>query len=735
MCARGSRLLALVSLALFLGSATAAVGVEASTGAPEPADVVKAALRAQVDGDVEALLSHFALDRMDEAAIADGRLAFQTFGERVQLSKLKVRPLATGYGDIGDMAVVRAEVAVRLAADGETYRQTSGIIATLVGGEGAWRLLTLDPDDLLNAEIFERERPVAAITTAAAGKRAVTLHQINALLNTAMTKRTMSEAEMAKLTADGQAAFIGRFPGVGDTVAQVYQVANVGYNLYQGARELLTRGFTPIFAMQVAQTAVGAAQIATELVPGVDSAADTVGMYVENVANHMEMQRAIREFQAEYSQPAEGYDAHVYLVPDHEYPVGMKTSLDPEIETAHGRPIQGISFTNPADLGRAIPLQVVAEMTLSDELERFAELLGARQAGGILSPWRIAVDVSLLATPDLRDQLSGAPRNDAVLQDPRLIRSRDGASTAWAWTVTCTRGFQQLEMLLPNDTPVAGPRVAHKIMNEIRALRVTEVAPDGTIKVPLSEPKEVQVFAVPSTPGVPEFDLTPHGECLEITTIDTETIAIERDRRLRIIGVAPGVAPVQLRLPAPRSAIHEDAEFLAKYPTIERDVQVVVTDDIGGRWQGERSALFYNDQWTVTYTASVTTTGGLDGCEEQGGGSWLVLTCPVPPAPPAPPEVDRFTVTVTLHDVDPVIGWKRLLEPLGKGWSQHILLGFSEPELAEVGMIRTTLEVPRGPGQHGVAADVVVWLRYDPDPELSRWTSGGQLFSLRLMGQ
>ena len=207
---------------------------------------------------------------MDEAAVADGRLAFADVRRARALSRLKVKPLATGYGDIGDMAVVRAEVTVRLAADGATYRQTSGLIATLVGGEGAWRIMTLDPDDLLNAEIFAREQPVAAATTAAAGKRAVTLHQINELLNTAMDKRTMSEAEMAKLTADGQAAFIGRFPGVGDAIAQVYQVANVGYNVYQGAMELVTRGFTPILLMQVAQTAVGAAQIATELVPGVD---------------------------------------------------------------------------------------------------------------------------------------------------------------------------------------------------------------------------------------------------------------------------------------------------------------------------------------------------------------------------------------------------------------------------------------------------------------------------------
>jgi hypothetical protein len=716
------------------GTDPASGGVSSGTEAQSPADVVRSALRAQVAGDIDALMEHFALDRMDEAAIADGRLAFGTFGERVGLSKLKVKPLATGYGDLGDLAVVRAEVSVRMTADGETYRQTNGIIATLVGGEGSWRILALDPDDLLNAEIVAREAPkaMAMVTTgrataAATPKRAVTLHQINALLDKAMSERRMSEAEMLKLTVDGQAAFIGRFPGVGDAIAQVYQVANVGYNLYQGGRELVTRGFTPILLMQVAQTAVGAVQIATELVPGADTAADAVGMYVENVANHMEMQRAIREFQAEATRPRDGYDAHFHAVPGYLYPDGLRMSLDPEVETAYGRPIQGVALTTMEDLGRAIPFQIVADLPLPSELEPFAEELGAVQVGDG-GEWRVPVDLSLLATGTESTEYAAG---DRVLQDPRIIRSADGATTAIAWTSTCVRGSQQLALVLPSGEPVLGPEVINKVMNEITGLRVPETDPAGIIQVPLSEPKTIRVMGTPSVPGRSEVDLTRYRECLFTSLHDNEVITIERDEgdQLRIVGVAPGTASLRLRLDGATGRLSD------RVPDIVKEVPVVVTDDIGGRWQGEHAATFYNDDWTVDYQATVTTTGSLDGCIEERAGPWLVLTCPVPPATTDPPEVDRYTVTVTVRDVAPISGWEPLLEAMGKGWSKRVLIGFSEADLVETGTIRTTLEVPRKPGQSDVGAEVVVWLDYLPDDSLSRWTASGSLFKLRLVGQ
>jgi hypothetical protein len=119
-------------------------------------------------------------------------------------------------------------------------------------------------------------------------------------------------------------------------------------------------------------------------------------------------------------------------MPGYRYPAGMKTSLDPEVETVHGRPVQGISFTSPADLGRAIPLQVVAEVTLPDDIKRFAELLGARQSivpSGATSVTRRAriSFMTLLATLGLPHWVRSEPAAQHPGCDRRGHHPRSGA--------------------------------------------------------------------------------------------------------------------------------------------------------------------------------------------------------------------------------------------------------------------------------------------------------------------
>ncbi len=685
-----------------------------------PEEVVKRALEAQVQGDIDGLMSYFALDRFSEAAIADGQSAFTLFRNNVGLSEFVFTHVATGFGDLGDMAIVRAEVAYRMTAPGVNRIVTAGVIVTLVGGEGSWKIFSINPDDLLNAEIYERENESAGSSGSALSRRytrAITLHEINALLNEAMTHRNMDELDMAKLTADGANVFIGRFPGIGDAIAQVYQVANVGYNLYQGGRELFTRGFTPIFVLEMTQTAVGVGQIATELVPGVDTAADEVGMYVENVTKNAEMQRAIQEYQSVLSHPKQGYDAHLFLLAgeQYQYPQGMKVSEDPDVETLHGRPPQGISLTSPESIGAEIPFQVIAEFPLPSDLGGFAEQFGAQQIAG---EWRVPVDITMIAGWDDFTQYA---TGDRILQNPKVIRSTKGTSTAISWTVTCVRGSQPLAVKLHNGEAVIGPKIVNKYMNEMATLRVTEIE-DGKIPVGVNESKSIQIYGVPSVGGVPEIDLTPRYECLDVFPDGIEIFGMTRGQKIEIKGNAEGTAPLHLRL---NGATYENTNVVTD---IVMDVPVVVGEEGSQTWEKSVSGLFYNSQWNISYTATVSTSGSLVGCQEQAAGTFAVLSCFIPAAESDPPAVDTYTITLTAGGISPV---NANAVPQGEDWEQKVYLGFTEAGMVETSSVMKTLPVPRGRGEYIESVSVIVYY-YNKKTKEERWVAGGTLFRFYL---
>ncbi len=131
------------------------LAVRAASSGSEPADVVKRAMEAQVRGDIDGFLAECSTGSHSPEEIDGARELLGLVRDNVVLSNLEFTPLATGYGDLGTMAVVRAWVTVTAQAPDGTHQVTNGALAFLEKVEGVWKILHIVPDDLLNQQLYE----------------------------------------------------------------------------------------------------------------------------------------------------------------------------------------------------------------------------------------------------------------------------------------------------------------------------------------------------------------------------------------------------------------------------------------------------------------------------------------------------------------------------------------------------------------------------------------------------
>jgi uncharacterized protein (TIGR03437 family) len=125
----------------------------------DPAEIVKAALEAQVRGDVAGMLALYDMEKVSEENRRRSREILETVARKVAFSNFGFTQLATGYGDKGTLAVVRALVTFDVTTREGTRTMRHGLIARLkraAGGGSAWIWPSATPQ--LSAWIAVSER-------------------------------------------------------------------------------------------------------------------------------------------------------------------------------------------------------------------------------------------------------------------------------------------------------------------------------------------------------------------------------------------------------------------------------------------------------------------------------------------------------------------------------------------------------------------------------------------------
>ena len=263
----------------------------------------------------------------------------------------------------------------------------------------------------------------------------------------------------------------------------------------------------------------------------------------------MEMQRAIREFQAEYL-PACGRLRRASLPgPGLHVSRGDEDIAGPGDRDGPRSAGAGDRLHQPGRPGARHP----APGGRGDDALRRAQAIrraaGGTPGGGILSPWRIAVDVSLLAAPDLGDpDVVGPVATGPPGPSPHPLEGR--CVDRLGLDRDLHPGVPAAEAGAPGLGARGRPRVVNQVMNQVRDLRVTEVAPDGSIRMSAGASRR-RCRSSPCRPwqASPSSTSHAHRECLDVSITSPRSVAMERDQRLLLTGVAPGMTTLRLRLP------------------------------------------------------------------------------------------------------------------------------------------------------------------------------------------
>jgi uncharacterized protein (TIGR03437 family) len=107
----------------------------------DPPEIVKAALEVQVRGDVAGMLALYDMEKVSEENRRRSREILETVARKVAFSNFGFTQLATGYGNKGTLAVVRALVTFDVTTREGTRTMRHGLIARLkraAGGGSAW---------------------------------------------------------------------------------------------------------------------------------------------------------------------------------------------------------------------------------------------------------------------------------------------------------------------------------------------------------------------------------------------------------------------------------------------------------------------------------------------------------------------------------------------------------------------------------------------------------------------
>ena len=522
----------------------------------DPAEVVKAALQAQVRGDLAGMLALYDMERVGEEGRRRSMDVLQTVARHASFSNFSFTHLATGYGNQGTLAVVRAIVSFDITTREGTRPMRHGLMALLKRVAGGWRLHSINPDDLLNMEIAEAEfgrtaGPSSRSQVPLAQKRwtvqePLDLHELNQRINEALKVTYLDETQ---LTVEVAFAGAGQLPVYGDAIAIAYQVLDTLGEGYGALKEAVRHGMSGVFCAKAAQVALGVVQIAAELLPGVDAAADMAAGAMDQYAYNLEVARALNQLKLYMRGAAPGaqLNPRMYPVPGFKYD-GLLFTMDESVQHSYGAPLASVWLVHPSSLDRQVPFRIIGELPITKNLEIYDYLsevekpLGIQERDGL---YYLPLDISAWAEEDVSE-------GDSVLDAYGRYRRKDSVSRVVSWVATCRRGVQILKVRLRNGEIALGPRVENHYMNQIEKLvvgRLPTVYPGVTLLVGGTE-EGLRVYGASRSLAMESWpNLTGRRECLDMAISNTSVARLDRGATsLAVTGLAPGTTTLKLLL-------------------------------------------------------------------------------------------------------------------------------------------------------------------------------------------
>ncbi|MBI5280858.1 MAG: hypothetical protein HY858_04180 [Candidatus Solibacter usitatus] len=549
---------------------------------PSPELVLQQALEAQARGDLDALFSYAALDLFPEKNVAVARQVFGALRENVSLSNFVFVEHGVCYSEQGNVALVRAEVSFTLdGPGGYSTADSNGITAVLVLRDGQWKIVRLNPDSLIDQMLLDGERDAAQTPAAAIGRAAypaprpaaLTPRQANQMLKLMLKTDHFDEKTFLK---DLGEVLVGEVPLVGDAAAMIASAVELGINTKEFVEEVTSNGVSGIALGKATQMALGAVQIITEPIPGVDAMADAVSMFASQATFDAEVKRAARGLMASLRDEFRRFNPLLYPLPKalYKYPDGVEfvyATAEEAPPRAFGPPLKRIVLGKGRVVSAKLPFVVIGELQIEEALAKAIAKLGAREAGGkFYFPMNLSAQV-------MKPGDSAAFVNDGDSTVAYLGRTSSvkGAAASVVLQPGCEPGLAKFFLQLGIGEATEPVEAENRVINQITRLVIAGVPETGLTLAPAEKRDSLKVMgASDSLPSADWPELTRLKGCFSVFVADTAIATVEQPLTLTVTGVKEGKTALTLVRPA--------AIFTTSVGEVSSDIPVTVGVDAAG---------------------------------------------------------------------------------------------------------------------------------------------------------
>lgn len=267
-----------------------------------PEDAVRLILEAQIRGDVPAMLGYTYLQQSPPEARLATQALMRVVAQKLVFSALDLELGGTAYGQQGNLALVRCRHAVFVEGGGVAAQEAFGSLVLLRKTPQGWKVVQFMADDLLNVG----HESAAGAAGSASIKVAYALPAAEGIYGTAAQDQDAESSpipgmlDYAKLSRrfgaaiqgwqfDEERVFIdetfsvyGWCPFYGDIVSSGYTAVQSVRTIYNELLPDLAALDLELVGYDITQVAVGVLQILSEPIPGLDVAADNLGVAVDN---------------------------------------------------------------------------------------------------------------------------------------------------------------------------------------------------------------------------------------------------------------------------------------------------------------------------------------------------------------------------------------------------------------------------------------------------------------------
>ncbi len=576
-------------------------------------DVLQRALEAQVRGDIDGFLAECATSEYPAGELAGTRELLETVRSNAVLSNFHFEHRATGFSDDGLWAIVRAVVSYDArTADGD-HAMTHGVLAFLTRVQNDWKIARVTVDDLLNAELYEASggnTMKTALVPLPRRARSISLQELNNAIDQALREGHVNGFQLGRSVFFG---VVGQVPVVGDAIANINQVIEIGENGWAAAKEAYYYGLGGLAVLKLKQVGVGVVQIVTEPFPWLDAQSDAVQAALEQLSHNLELARNLNAVKSTLAGvPAGDVRLHPWLVPfepdlvedpvpglqlDPIRPLADPSSDPPPLETI--RVIDSRAFDYP------VPLIAIGEVPFdaSSPGVSVIQQLGGEERNGV---WYLPVEAGSLVEDD-------ASHGDMILDDYDAIVYNKAISRLLIWRVTCRRGEQELAVRLRNGETTQPVLVVNEVMNKIEMLNLLGTSQD-TITV--EKGKSVTGLWIQGLGRqLPEEswpDLTNRRECLDIGIGNPEFASLERGTSLTVTGIKPGETTIDALLIGSANAGDTGVTEL------QESFPLRVIDQPGVLFHRNWTTPFYNGEWRMRVDLTISSPNGSITLVQEG---------------------------------------------------------------------------------------------------------------------